>query len=66
MHSFLLLVRFTFFFSILGFVIADKSSRYCHASFFVKAFVIMSAIFLLNALLVWANWGAYKGLLVQR
>ena len=28
--------------------------------------VIMSAIFLLNALLVWANWGAYKGLLVQR
>ena len=28
--------------------------------------VIMSAIFLLNALLVWANWGAYKGLLIQR
>ena len=25
--------------------------------------VIMSAIFLLNALLVWANWGAYQGLL---
>ena len=25
--------------------------------------VIMSAIFLLNALLVWANWGSYQGLL---
>ena len=44
MQAFLSLVTFTFFFSILGFVIADKSSKYCHTSFLVKALVIMSAI----------------------